>query len=672
MAYKPTPNEFNNNYPVAGWNRNTVADGNWLNNNTIKPLQERDVFLLELINEKADEYETRDAEASLNESFNNLKQEIEDTFSLSAGHNIRIDEDPDGKTLTINAIDTPTDKFVTSAINTFEDGKSYTLEKNGNTTKWVGYDLSDIGKTYYEGPNIKITDDYHISGRDWDPELDNLKQYVDDEIQDIAQDVIDLTQDLSEFESEVEEDLSECVTSADFTFENGLSYVLEKDGDNNPTWVGYDLNDIGGKVNILGNNGVSAGFDESTDTWKVGLSANNFAYLYDTYTNGYGDDVNANTILYFSGTNHNGISVDEDGYITLPESGNKFTFCINEYVDNNINPAANFLLNKLTLSSDKGDNLATTLTYYPAEAGASNASLSITVDHSVDPTRKYAVVYEGSTVPYSAYLNASISIVEEVANLGTITRDSNNYVGDRPIIVNNDSRHIDLDFDPRIFTLKDGTTLTLNADGGEHGDEPVDPVAFNKLLNSINGRIVESLPIGSITNASNINAGNGYAYLFRPSIEFDMSQETKARIVMFEPEGSDARVSVGIYLANEDDQGASINLSLIWNSELTTPNAGTTILNADSNTPGGTIYPDKLYYVTLRVPSVGGKTQGLKSVLGIPNNFNTDIGKFDLAYGGLNIFDNVYPLTITSESREFSDTSHGTFKPYIAFRNDEV
>ncbi|MBR1610851.1 MAG: hypothetical protein IJ672_05120, partial [Methanobrevibacter sp.] len=186
MAYKPTPNEFNNNYPVAGWNRNTVADGNWLNNNTIKPLQERDVFLLELINEKADEYETRDAEASLNESFNNLKQEIEDTFSLSAGHNIRIDEDPDGKTLTINAIDTPTDKFVTSAINTFEDGKSYTLEKNGNTTKWVGYDLSDIGKTYYEGPNIKITDDYHISGRDWDPELDNLKQYVDGEIQDIA------------------------------------------------------------------------------------------------------------------------------------------------------------------------------------------------------------------------------------------------------------------------------------------------------------------------------------------------------------------------------------------------------------------------------------------------------------------------------------------------------
>lgn len=568
MAYKPTPNEFNNNYPVAGWNRNTVADGNWLNNNTIKPLQERDVFLLELINEKADEYETRDAEASLNQSFNELKQEIEDTFSLSAGHNIRIDEDPDGKTLTINAIDTPSDKFVTSAINTFEAGKSYTLEKNGNTTKWVG----------------------------------------------------------------------------------------------------YDLNDIGGKVNILGNNGVSAGFDESTDTWKVGLSANNFAYLYDTYTNGYGSDVNANTILYFSGTNHNGISVDEDGYITLPESGNKFTFCINEYVDNNVNPAANFLLNKLTLSSDKGDNLATTLTYYPAEAGASNASLSITVDHSVDPTRKYAVVYEGSTVPMSADLNASISIVEEVASLETITRDSNDYVGDRPIVVNNDSRQIALDFDSRIFTLKDGTTLTLKADGGE----PVDPVTFNKLLNSINGRIVESLPIGSVTNASNINAGYGYAYLFRPSIEFDMSQKTKARIIIFEPDGNDARVSVGIYLASEDDQGASINLSLIWNSELTTPNAGTTVLNADPSTPGGTIYSDKLYYVTLRVPSVGGQTQGLKSVLGIPNNFNTDIGKFDLAYGGANIFNNIYPLTINSQINEFSDTSHGTFKPYIAFRNDEV
>lgn len=666
MAYKPTPNEFNNNYPVAGWNRNTVADGNWLNNNTIKPLQERDVFLLELINEKADEYETRDAEASLNESFNNLKQEIEDTFSLSAGHNIRIDEDPDGKTLTINAIDTPTDKFVTSAINTFEDGKSYTLEKNGNTTKWVGYDLSDIGKTYYEGPNIKITDDYHISGRDWDPELDNLKQYVDGEIQDIAQDVIDLTQDLSEFKREVEEDLSECVTSADFTFENGLSYVLEKDGDNNPTWVGYDLNDIGGKVNILGNNGVSADFDESTDTWKVGLSANSLAYMYDTYNQGYAD-LPTNSIIKFSDANANDITVDENGLISLPERGGKFTFCFNEYIDNNKPGGHSYLLNKLILSADTPETLVTTQNYYSTEVGASNATIAITVDHSVNSERKYALVYAGNTIPLSADINITMSILEEAAAIDQSTRmGGSDYTGVKPIDVSNDTRKISLQYDTDIFTLTEDQKLTLNA-AGQGGDSPVDPETFYKLLNSVNGRIVETIPIGNVNNHMSINANHALSYLFKPSIEFDMSPSTVARVISSNTSVNTTHVQVAVYYANEEEN----RLELCWWSErhLCTTDVGTHKLVAhEACTNPVTIYPEKLYYVLLIT------FDQFFDTIGFSNSFTSDAGIFDIAYG--HDFDSDFnPLSlhwqsVTASTNPLGETAGGTLKPYVGFRNE--
>lgn len=48
MGYIPTVEEFNEEFPVASWDRNTVADGIWLQKNTIGPLSARDDFLLSL------------------------------------------------------------------------------------------------------------------------------------------------------------------------------------------------------------------------------------------------------------------------------------------------------------------------------------------------------------------------------------------------------------------------------------------------------------------------------------------------------------------------------------------------------------------------------------------------------------------------------------------------
>ena len=51
MANIPTVEEFNSSaqFKVAEWSRNTVADGNWLQKNTMRPLKERDDFILSLL-----------------------------------------------------------------------------------------------------------------------------------------------------------------------------------------------------------------------------------------------------------------------------------------------------------------------------------------------------------------------------------------------------------------------------------------------------------------------------------------------------------------------------------------------------------------------------------------------------------------------------------------------
>jgi len=642
MARKPTPTEFDNNFPVAGWSRNTVADGNWLNNNTIEPLKKRDTELLNLINDNSTESE--EADTNLAEGLNNLKEEIENTFELSAGHNIRLEEDPTGKVLTIHATDTPVGDFVTSAIGDFEDDNAYFLVKNGNTTTWSGKDLSDLGKTYHPGENIQITDDYYISGRDWTPELDLLGRAVDE--------LADLQDDYA--------------VSAGFNFEQGLSYVLEQaQGADAPVWVGKDLSDIG-KVDIVGNHGVSAAFDDENDTWEIGLSANSLAYMYDTYNQGYAD-LPTNSIIKFSDANANDITVDENGFISLPERGGKFTFCFNEYIDNNKPGGHSYLLNKLILSADTPEALVTTQNYYSTEVGASNATIAITVDHSVNSERKYALVYAGNTIPLSADINIAMSILEEAAAIDQSTRTGgSDYTGVKPIDVSNDTRKISLQYDTDIFTLTEDQKLTLNA-AGQGGDSPVDPETFYKLLNSVNGRIVETIPIGNVNNHMSINANHALSYLFRPIIEFDMSPSTVARVISSNTSVNTTHIQVAVYYANEEEN----RLELCWWSErhLCTTDAGTHKLVAhEACTNSVTIYPEKLYYVLLIT------FDQFFDTIGFSNSFTSDAGIFDIAYGHDFASDfnpqSLHWQSVTASTNPLGETAGGTLKPYVGFRNE--
>jgi hypothetical protein len=623
----------------------------------------------------------------------------------------------------VSSVQVVSGNWVTSASDIISaEGLAYFLVKDGDSSKWEGVNLSTLGSSY----DVTSEDDtllhvttavdngdvtYTLSAKDWTTELDEKQDKLTEEQIEAISSV-----------SAIQNTSGNWVTSGiDTISDPALAYVLVRDG-NSSKWNGVDLSTLGKTYNVSsvtenlltvsaktednqttyilsaadypeipeipdivgsgleaeyddvnneylvtmsarGNNGISAAYDDENNVWDIGLSANNFAYMYDSYTNGYVGDVSANTILNFSGTNHNNITVDQDGYIILPETGNKFTFCINEYIDNNNPGTHSYLLNKLTLSSDKGDNLASTMTYYPTEVGASNATLAITIDHSVDPTRKYAVVYEGSTIPLSAYLNATISVVEEVSTLGMINRgESDVYVGDKPINVNNDTRHISLGFDTGIFTLNSNQELTLNANGTGGGDTPVDPVAFNKLLNSINGRIVETIPIGVINYATALNNNYSIAYLFRPMIEFDMTPQTTARFIAGNASAGNSTVMIDVYELNE----SNYTINLMWWSETKTltTSKGEQVLNANNGcTQTKTIYPDRLYYA--RIICTG---QQIQQLLGINNTVTEDIGPYDLVY--VNDHPDTNPFNLEGRTvNNLGVVGNASFKPYIGFKN---
>lgn len=382
MAEKPTTTEFNSNFPVAGWSRNTVADGKWLNNNTIEPLKNRDTELLNLINDNA--IESEEADINLAEGLNNLKEEIETTFELSAGNNISLVEDPTGKILTINAADTPVDNFVTSAKDVIsQDGLAYFLIKDGESSKWDGIDLS---AKFAE----KVDKD----------EFDNVVDQIEETFVDLSATVDRDYVKKGEIPDPVFYDISASYANAySGTYEDKDYYFVE-----------------GAK--IKGKDGLSAEYDEVKNEWEIGLETAGLSYLYDNYTNN-GIAVTSGDVIKFNTSHSQDIDIDSDGNIEIPETVNKFTININEFIEGNIPDVHNFLLNKLSLYS--GDSkIISTQNYYNAEVGSSNATIALTIDNTSYSTHTYTLKYEGSDIAATAQLNITISILEEVTCLSEI------------------------------------------------------------------------------------------------------------------------------------------------------------------------------------------------------------------------------------------------------------
>lgn len=670
-------------------------------------------------NNVLDGYYTKDEVYSKSETYKKdevyTKQEVEDlipdtsNFALSADVDTAIDtaiddvcdwvehnfqeigeyaekSDIDSISATVSANFQKKGEYVTSADSSLS-GKALVLKNN----KW---EEAPEGTTYTDGPNIKI-DGTVISGRDWSPELD------------LKADKTELEEKLDKSET-TNWDVKEYSAGNYITIQNhkisGKDWSTEIDAKQDKLtdkqlsaissvsaieamsgkWVTSGVDVIAGDYyyglvnkdgtvewepipepdypDIVGNNGISAAYDSDKNAYDIGLSATDLAYMYDTYVNN-GVSVTDGTIIKFTGNNYNHITVDNAGYFVLPETANKITFNINENIDENNPGTHNYLLNKLSLKTDKSEILVSTQNYYPAEVGSSNGTISITVDHSVDPTRKYALVYEGSEIPASANLNITMSIVEEVTCLSdNLTNNGKDYVGVNPVTVNNDTRKVQLEYDTNIFTLNNNK-LTLKAGSS---DTPINPVVFDKLVDSINGRMTETIPFGALGSVATLIGRKQYAYLFRPTIEYDMTQNTVAYMFGGNADNNE-KVAVAVYDASKTEN------NLIWRSAYPVINVGSGgehTIQAHVDSPSGTISPDHLYYVAVRIDKDGGGGNW-QNVLGVPAQGSTDIGNLRvwLGYnlpGGENLD---FPVSINF-STQGSLGDFGSLKPYVGFRTN--
>lgn len=514
-------------------------------------------------------------------------------------------------------------KFVTSADVEFDPALAYFLKKRENeSVAWSGVDLSDLGKMYQLS---SLTPDLISAGISADGQ--NNPFYV-----------------ISAAEQDKVPEIS------------GYGISAWKDAENNEYKV---------SAHIIGNHGVSAEYDADNNTWNIGISANDYSFLFGHYTNN--AVLTDGTVLKLDSNNYHGIAIDDDGYITLPETVNKFTFCVNEYIDDNTTQEHNYLLNKLVLSAKGNDQIVASQNYYPSEVGASNVTLALTIDATTAPNREYCIVYKGSDVATNK-LHVEASILEEVTSLDSTGGAAQDYTGQNPIRVVDNSKIIQLLYDSNVFSLKhdevlQADILTIEGSGGE----VVNKETFDKLLNSVNGRIVETMPIGTVNQKSTLEADHRWAYVFRPMIQFDMNPTTTARIITSNASANTSTVIVAVY---ELDEANNEILLQWWSAPTVLSKAkGEHILFAnDSCTETKTIYPDRLYYVTVLCYA-----QQIE-IIGETNSITSDVGDWDIAYVAANINTTQRRDPTTYDGSDMStsplgDTAGSTLKPYVGFKN---
>lgn len=518
--------------------------------------------------------------------------------------------------------------FVTSANTEFNQNYAYFLKNVNDNIVWSGVDLSNIGKMY-------------------------------------------------EISSLTPERLQATISAID---ENTSAYVLSAapaEEFNTPTIAGtgleatYDLenNQYDIKLDISGNNGISAKFDNIANMWNIGISANDYSYLAGLYDKQ--AVLTEGDIVKYDSNNAQRIKIDEDGYFILPDTGNKFTFCINESIENNTTTSHDYKLNKLALikvniQTNESETIVSTHSYYPSEVGSSDANMSFTLSHT--PFYKYAIKYLGSDIPATANFVSKISIIEEITSLATAEGNSKAYGGIEPIWTDNDSTLIGLAYDRSQFKIVKGIDsdhptlsalqINIQTSGGN-----IDNEAFEKVANLINSRMTETIPFGSLNNEASLPGGCQYAYLFRPPMEYEMTSDTRA--YMFGGNG-DGNVAVAVY------EGLATNSKLIWQSNYAAlPSVGgEVIMSYLENAPTGTISPNNLYYVCIRILKSDGGTGAWNSILGTKlHERTTSVGPLVPWCGKNNINSLSFPLTYTFQSDSLSN--FGEHKPYVGFRTKD-
>ena len=549
---------------------------------------------------------------------------------------------------------------------------------------------------------------------------DNYKEWIYTSAENIEQwecigeTTMDLTPYLTKEEAEeTYQPKGNYVTSGDY-ITAGPAWVLVNDNDG-VHWSGLDVSELGKKYIVTStNHTVYVGSAQDGNTITYNLSANIPTIPGISGYNGLSGYYNSANNKYFIGVDERGLtyyrgiaaSLSNDnkalftnpiqsenitynnGVFTIPSNVAKVTFSINEKIENNVlttNNVANhdFNLNKIALYCNNSE-IISTQEYYHNELGVSELSLTYTIDNSNLGSNDYSIRYDGATL--TGNFECNISIIEEVLSFGTgggtasatyhektnnlVHVDNTNFEiyaddlsGISPIYIQ-DNKNIGLSYDELQFDLSGGKLqINIQTSGGN-----IDQEAFEKLANIVNGRITETIPIGLVNSYESLGDGGAFSYLFRPTMEFDVSHNTKARIMTHNASVNSSKAQVAISELNENNAYVTI----MWWSEIKTltAQAGTVTLTANPGcTETRTLYPDRLYYAT--VINRDQQTQ----YVGFENKFLDDAGAYDIAYWAehsTNGFARNLPGSLNGiPASNLGQTGQAKLKPYIAFRNED-
>ena len=544
---------------------------------------------------------------------------------------------------------------------------------------------------------------------------DNYKEWIYTSAENIEQwecigeTTMDLTPYLTKEEAEeTYQQIGNYVTSGDY-ITAGPAWVLVNDNDG-VHWSGLDVSELGKKYIVTStNHTVYVGSAQDGNIITYNLSANIPTIPGISGINGLSGYYNSDTNDYIVGVNNSGMtyyrgiaaSLSNDnkalftnpiqsenitynnGVFTIPSNVAKVTFSINEKIENNVlttNNVANhdFNLNKIALYCNNSE-IISTQEYYHNELGVSELSLTYTIDNSNLGSNDYSIRYDGATL--TGNFECNLSIIEEVLSFGTgggtasatyhektnnlVHVDNTNFEiyaddlsGISPIYIQ-DNKNIGLNYDELQFNLSGGKLqIDIQTSGGA-----IDQEAFEKLANLINGRITETIPFGALNTVGDLGGAKQYSYLFRPAIEYEM---TSATVAYMNGGNADANeyVSVAVY------EGITGTSHLLWESNYTDipTTGGQVVMTSRGNTYTGTIKPDSLYYVCIRVDKLTDHGGTWHNVLGLSMaNSTTDLGNPKPWLGLSNVHTLDFPATFDFAGGG-SMSEFGGNKPYVGFR----
>lgn len=571
-------------------------------------------------------------------------------------------------------------KFVTSGNEIANTDLAYVLKKTDDNVAWSGIDLSDLGKIY---PITSITPDLvsaTISA------VNDIPTYV----------------------------LSAKETDPVVYYDVSAKYAKAQSG----TYNDKDYYFISG-AEIIGNNGVSAEYDPTTNSWEVGLedyenigfakySTNPNTYTTSAVVTGYQEDLNVNPTKI---TLTNDQILLKKGFYHVDVQTN---FAIRT-VDNNY-------YDVMVKSIPNAASITQMIDASYTHTETVDLSFDVRITNDDTPIEISVENYKSG----DTFAISNLNIHEIVSMPSQIEADSNNYQAGNGISISNDTIEAKLgnglEFDEsNAIQVKLGEGLAFTDDQGIKAIsiDPAGEVAevvkdVENLQEELDTKITDNFPPAMITLADlQVATGTQYApanggmligYLFTCPITHNIyidndKYQTKIGIYTKQWSGTNNKVILGIYEYNPDyneggQVGRTVALCDTGIIELQQGYAEYEIKNVGKDTTP-IMTPGKFYYATIYLSYLAGDTNGI-TLFGAPG-YNTQVNNLKPGITIMNIncihaalyeglqgyspdlnFDqmgfswqyNSYPpVEGTPSTSQAIAEAHAAGRPYFAIRN---